>query len=207
MLKLLRRCVVFSFNSSGTSRNDFFRMIYRFRGVLVSPPLIFSLVWFHSELELVAVIPVGICIFFIGLALRIWAQQHLRYRLKVKKQLTATGPYRFVRNPIYIGNTLICVSLTVISEILWLVPITFLWCAAVYSLVVRYEEACLLKKYGQSYQKYVSEVSRWFPRNLDFRKLGLINEYFFASVVAEIHCLVFLLPYILKEVISTWLEH
>ena len=183
------------------------RMIYRLRGVLVSPPLLFSLVWFRSELEADALILFGICIFFIGLAIRIWAQQHLHYRLKIKKQLTATGPYQFVRNPIYIGNTLICVSLTVVSELLWLVPITFLWCATVYSLVVRYEEARLLKKYGQLYQKYISEVPRWFPQNLHFRNLGIKNDFLFASIVAEIHCLVFLLPYILKEVVSFWFEH
>lgn len=184
------------------------RMIYRFRGILVSPPLFFSLVCFHSELEFDTVImPIGICIFFIGLSFRIWAQQHLHYRLKIKKYLTTTGPYRFIRNPIYIGNTLICMGLTVVSELLWFVPITFIWCATVYSLVVLYEEACLLKKYGQLYQKYISEVPRWFPHNLYFRNLGLKNEFFSASIVAEIHCLVFLLPYILKEVLSFWFEH
>jgi protein-S-isoprenylcysteine O-methyltransferase Ste14 len=183
------------------------RMIYRFRGVLVSPPLLFSLVWFNSEVEIDALILVGICIFFIGLALRIWAQQHLRYRLKIKKQLTTTGPYHFVRNPIYIGNTLICMGLTIVSELLWLVPITFIWCTTVYSLVIRYEEARLLKKYGQLYQKYISEVPRWFTLNLHFRNLGLKNEFFFASIVAEIHCLVFLLPFIIKEIVSSWLEH
>lgn len=183
------------------------RTIYRFRGVLVSPPLIFSLVWFHSELENDAFIIVGICIFLIGLTIRIWAQQHLHYRLKIKKKLTTTGPYHFVRNPIYIGNTLICVSLTVVSELLWLVPITFLWCATVYSLVVRYEEACLLKKYEQLYQKYILDVPRWIPQNLNFRKLGLLNDFFSASVIAEIHCLLFLFPYILKEVVSFWFEH
>jgi protein-S-isoprenylcysteine O-methyltransferase Ste14 len=199
---------VYLLDRPGRNRSSLFQMIYRFRGFLVSPPLLFSLVWFRSELEFdVVILPIGLCIYFIGIAIRIWAQQHLHYRLKIKKKLTITGPYQFVRNPIYIGNTFICIGLTIISEVVWLVPITFIWCAMVYSMVVRYEEACLLKKYGQLYQTYVSEVPRWFPRNLRFRSLGLKNEFFYTSIFAEIHCIVFLLPFILKEMVFFWFEH
>lgn len=177
--------------------------IYRFRGVLVSPPLIFALVWFRFEIENdYSIWGIGIPIYFSGLALRIWAQQHLHYRLQVQTQLTTSGPYQFVRNPIYIGNILICLALTILSELLWLVPITFLWCATVYSLVICYEEAGLLNGYGLPYRKYMSEVPRWFPYDLYFRNIGLIDEHFFPSIAAEIHCLLLLLPYILKEVSS-----
>jgi protein-S-isoprenylcysteine O-methyltransferase Ste14 len=177
------------------------RWIYRSRGVLVSPPLIFALVWSRFETENDYLIwGIGISAYFIGLALRIWAQQHLHYRLEVRTQLTTNGPYQFSRNPIYIGNILICVALTIISELLWLAPITFLWCAMVYSLVIRHEEAGLIKRYGLPYRKYMSEVPRWFSCGPFFRKLGLVNEHFFSSIVAEIHCLLLLLPYILKEV-------
>jgi protein-S-isoprenylcysteine O-methyltransferase Ste14 len=177
------------------------RWIYRFRGVLVSPPLIFALVWSRFETENDYFIwGIGILIYSIGLALRIWAQQHLHYRLEVRTQLTTSGPYQFVRNPIYIGNVVICLALTILSELVWLAPIAFLWCATVYSLVIRHEEAGLVKGYGLPYRKYMSKVPRWLPYDLYFMNLGLINEHFFSSIVAEIHCLLFLLPYLLKEV-------
>jgi len=173
--------------------------IYRFRGKLASIPLIFALACFIWEAEDDGFVWMfGTAIFLLGLFLRIWAQEHLHYRLKAPKQLTVTGPYAFVRNPIYIGNTLICVAATLVSELVWLVPLTLLWCLVLYSLVVRFEEQQLLARYGESYQEFILEIPRWFPL-LRLRNFGLINEYFWASLVSEIHCPLVLLPFILKE--------
>ena len=113
-----------------------------------------------------------------------------------------TGPYSFVRNPIYIGNTLICLGLTIISELLWLFPLTLFYCLGIYSLVVRYEETHLLVKYGESYRRYMSEVPRWLPKVPRFKPIGLINEYFYQSIAIESASLLLLLPYILKEIID-----
>jgi hypothetical protein len=77
----------------------------------------------------------------------------------------------------------------------------------VYSLVVRYEEAYLSDRYGQSYRSYMLKVPRWFPLNLRLKNIGLINRYFRVSIVAEAHCLLMLLPYVFKEIISPWFEH
>jgi protein-S-isoprenylcysteine O-methyltransferase Ste14 len=174
--------------------------VYRYRGYLVAPPLVFAFFWCRWEVEIEYLIwPLGIGLVLTGMVIRIWAQQHLHYRLKVRKYLTTTGPYSFVRNPIYTGNILICIGATITSELFWLIPITFLYCSWLYTLAVQYEEEHLLKKYGESYQRYLSEVPRWVPRAIRFRNLDLINRYFFTSVVAEIHCPLLLLPYIFKE--------
>jgi protein-S-isoprenylcysteine O-methyltransferase Ste14 len=151
--------------------------------------------------------PLGISLVFLGFVLRIWAQQHLHYRLKVRMSLTTTGPYSFIRNPIYVGNTLMCLGATIASELLWLTPITLLYCFSIYSLVVQYEEEHLLEKYGEPYQKYVSEIPRWLPRAIRFRNLGLINRYCLTSVVAEIHCVLLLLPFAFKELLWRWIQH
>jgi protein-S-isoprenylcysteine O-methyltransferase Ste14 len=178
------------------------QLAYRLRGYLICLPYIFALIlnsfetendWFNW--------PLGASIFLFGLFLRIWAQQHLHYRLKVKKILTTTGPYCFVRNPIYLGNILICLGLVVTSELLWLVPITFFYCFGIYSLVVRYEERHLTEKYGEPYRKYLLEVPRWLPKIGYFKALGIKNEYLRASIFAEIHCLLWVIPFIFKEII------
>jgi protein-S-isoprenylcysteine O-methyltransferase Ste14 len=179
------------------------RWFYRFRGYLVTLPFIFAFFCFSLETEMDYLIwPIGISLVFIGMFLRIWAQQHLRYRLKVKKHLTTTGPYSLVRNPIYVGNMLMCLGATVTSELLWLVPIALLYWFGIYSLVVHYEERHLSEKYGEPYRRYLAEVPRWLPRAIRFRNLDLINKYFLTSVVAEIHCPVSLLPYVVKELVS-----
>lgn len=189
-------------------RKPILRWIHHRRGVLISPPLVFCVFYFSYETEIDGLIwPLGASVFLLGFVFRVWAQQHLRHHLKVPRHLVTTGPYLLVRNPLYIGNILMCLGITIVSELLWLVPIALLWCLGVYSLAVRYEEGRLLGRYGQSYRRYMLEVPRWFPRTLRFRNMVLINEYFRTSIVAELHCLFILLPYIFKEVVSPWFEH
>src|SRR4030042_7034343 len=100
---------------------------FRFRGLLVSPPMIFAFICDHWETEGHFVWPLGISLFLIGVFIRVWAQEHLRFRLKTHKTLTTTGPFSLVRNPIYIGNILMCLGGIVVSELLWFVPITLLY--------------------------------------------------------------------------------
>jgi len=184
------------------------RWFYRLRGYVVTPPLIFALFCFRWETEMDSLIwPLGVGLVFLGFILRIWAQQHLHYRLKGRMSLSTTGPYSFIRNPIYVGNMLMCLGAVITSEVLWLAPIILFYCFSIYSLVVQYEEKHLLEKYGEPYQRYLSEIPRWLPRAIRFRNLELINRYFLTSVVAEIHCPLLLLPFAFKEVIWLWILH
>jgi len=185
-----------------------FKRAYQFRGILVSPPLLFAIFSFSHEIENDWLIwPLGILTFILGFTLRIWAQQHIHYRLDIRRHLTTTGPYSFVRNPIYIGNTLICLSATILSELLWLIPVTIVWCAVVYSLVVHYEETRLKELYGEEYLRYMLETPRWTPNFLNIKNIKLINQYFGISILAEIHCFLILVPFVLKEIISSWFQH
>jgi protein-S-isoprenylcysteine O-methyltransferase Ste14 len=179
----------------------FLKWIYRLRGYLIPLPLIFATFCSLYETESIVVWPIGICVLLSGVLLRVWAQQHLHYRLKTHKILTTTGPYQFVRNPIYLGNILLCLGATIISELLWLVPITLLYCFGIYSLVVRYEERHLLSKYGEPYGLFMAEVPRWFPKLRRVKNLGITNEYLKQAMVKEMHCFLLLLPYLLKEIV------
>ena len=189
------------------SKMSAWKLVYLLRGFLVAVPLVFATFWFRGQTENAYIWPVGLCVFFIGMAIRVWAQQHLRYRLKVHKDLTLAGPYQFVRNPVYVGTIIIFLGMTILFKLLWLVPITLVWSAAVYSFVVHYEEMHLLARYGEPYQKFMSDIPRWIPRCLHLKNLGLKNENFTASVIAELHCLLYLLPCILKQAMSIWFKH
>jgi len=176
--------------------------VYYRRGLLVSVPLLVALASRFHETEQDALIwPLGGFLVLSGFLLRVWTQQHLHYRLEVRKGLTTTGPYQYVRNPIYIGNTLMCASAVVCSELLWLVPATVVNCALVYSIAVRREEARLAARYGEPYRQYMAEVPRWVPRVRLGGILAPVNENLVASILAEIHCLLILLPFVLKEIL------
>lgn len=178
------------------------KWVYSFRGILVSLPLVFAFACFYAETEDEAVTwPLGSFLFLFGFLLRVWAHQYCPYLKKDAKSLTTLGPYSLVRNPIYIGNAFMCLGVTVISELMWFVPFTLVWCAGIYSLAVRHEEERLLARYGEAYSNYMSQVPRWFPQ------IEGLKGYFYSPVVAEAQCLLILIPFVLKEVFEPWFEH
>ncbi|MBL7995073.1 isoprenylcysteine carboxylmethyltransferase family protein [bacterium] len=81
-------------------------------------------------------------------------------------ELIVSGPYRFVRNPIYLGNILIYLGFTVLSNVFFpLFPLmTFVFFVFVYYSIVLYEESGLSRRFDLKYQKYVLSVPRFFPR-------------------------------------------
>jgi protein-S-isoprenylcysteine O-methyltransferase Ste14 len=176
------------------------KRIYTWRGLLVAPPVVLAVVCFWQEYENEVVWPLGLLLFLAGWGLRVWAQQHVCYRLKTTKALTTSGPYRRVRNPIYIGNTLIVLGVVVMSELFWLVPFTGLWCLGVYALVVRYEERQLYAKYGVAYQAYQATVPRWLPRVTPTWVTGHGRADLLQALVVECHVVLMIAPVVLKEV-------
>ena len=179
----------------------FLTFAYTWRGVLVAPPVMLATVCFWHEYENdVFVWPLGLVLFLGGWVLRVWAQQHVCYRLKTTKAFTTSGPYTMVRNPIYIGNTLIVLGVVVMSELFWLVPLTGLWCLGVYALVVRYEERQLHAKYGVDYHVYQTTVPRWLPHVTSTWITGHGRAPLFEALVVECHVVLMLTPVVLKEV-------
>jgi protein-S-isoprenylcysteine O-methyltransferase Ste14 len=179
--------------------------MFDLRGWLMLPPMVFIAFCTAGEVENEWLyFGLGGLVFALGLGLRVWAQMHLHYRLKVRKVLTLTGPYALVRNPIYIGNTLILAGACMLAELFWFVPIQVLYCALVYAFVVRSEEKHLADKYGSAYREYMSRVPRWLPR-LGLARLsagtGVFKAYFVSSLWSEAHTLLFLGPFVVKELL------
>jgi protein-S-isoprenylcysteine O-methyltransferase Ste14 len=80
------------------------------------------------------------------------------------KELVVTGPYRYVRNPIYLG-----VLSIFLGHFLWfgywaLLIYTVLAFIGVHFFVVLYEEPTLKRKFGAAYETYLKKVPRWIPR-------------------------------------------
>ncbi|HDP25207.1 MAG TPA: isoprenylcysteine carboxylmethyltransferase family protein [Deltaproteobacteria bacterium] len=176
---------------------------YRLRGALIVPFYLFAIFFEHGDVEIPMLIyPLGIILFAFGLFLRIWAQVHLHYRLKAHKKLTLTGPYVYVRNPIYIGNTFILAGITVLAGLLWFVPVMVLACAFTYHMTVLYEEGHLKRKYGQGYIEFLEKVPRWVPRFDGARTEHSENlrAYILPSIKAELHILLLVIPVVLHEI-------
>jgi protein-S-isoprenylcysteine O-methyltransferase Ste14 len=172
--------------------------IFRQRGILANLPLVFALFWTSGRTANATLAwSLGLSLISLGTAVRVWAQSHIHHHWDIPLRLTNSGPYQMVRNPLYIGNTLIIVGATVCSRLLWLAPVALVWCALVYSLVVRYEEKGLLKANGEPYRQYLAQVPRWLPRTL--KHPNLVNQYTGKSILAEAHCVLVVLPFVLKD--------
>ena len=182
-----------------------FRWVYRMRGLLMVPLVVFLAVcpWGETESDPL-VFGLGSVVFGVGLFLRVWAQMHLRYRLKAKTLLTQTGPYRHVRNPVYVGNILILLGCCFFAELFWSAPFVLLYAWCVYHFVVRYEEAHLLRKHGQAYVRFCEHTPRWVPRLSPgpARKEAATTEWITRALVAEVHNLLLLVPFLVKEILS-----
>jgi len=80
------------------------------------------------------------------------------------KELVVKGLYRYVRNPMYVGITLILLGEALLFEaaVLFLYAGLLLVCAHLF--IVYYEEPTLRRLFGASYESYCKSVSRWIPR-------------------------------------------
>lgn len=188
----------------GSTRID--AVAFKLRGLAMVPIVAMLGLCRWNEIEHPAAVwGLGLAIFVAGVALRVWAQRHLCYRLKTAPRLAVTGPYAHVRNPVYIGNLLILAGLAVTCELLWAAPLTTLWAGLVYSRAVRFEEYRLTKRYGVEYQRYVTSVPRWVPRvpTLILPWPGCARAVTWSAAGrAEWHCPMFLLLPIVKEIVG-----
>ena len=80
------------------------------------------------------------------------------------KQLVVRGPYRFVRNPMYVGVVLILLSEAALFESVVMLGYSVVFFLAVHCFVVLYEEPTLRRRFGDSYEAYRLHVRRWWPR-------------------------------------------
>jgi protein-S-isoprenylcysteine O-methyltransferase Ste14 len=183
---------------------DLQKFVFRYRGALMAPPLVFAAIctWHETENEFL-VFGLGGVLFSCGMLLRLWSQMHLHYRLKIPKALTITGPYVYVRNPVYIANTVMLVATVILAELFWFAPVMFVYCMAVYTVVVRFEESHLLNKYGQAYADYAGKTSRWIPNFHIIKSVVAVDtkRFFVPSLLAEAPSFLLLLPFLIKELV------
>lgn len=80
------------------------------------------------------------------------------------REFVASGPYRWVRNPMYVGGAAVMLGagLGLSSPSIVLLALGFL--VLMHLFVVLYEEPTLADKFGASYQQYRASVHRWLIR-------------------------------------------
>ena len=102
-----------------------------------------------------------------GEAIRLWAVLHIgaisRTRSDRLGPLVASGPFAYVRNPLYLGNILLWTGFAIAARLVWLAPVIAVLLALEYHAIVRWEEGLLAERIGAPYRQYVARVPRWLP--------------------------------------------
>lgn len=80
------------------------------------------------------------------------------------RRLVMQGPYRLVRNPMYIGGGLALAGAALFYQSFQLLGYAGLFFLATHLFVVFYEEPTLRRSFGQEYAAYCQTVRRWWPR-------------------------------------------
>jgi protein-S-isoprenylcysteine O-methyltransferase Ste14 len=80
------------------------------------------------------------------------------------KQLVVRGPYRQVRNPMYLSILMLILGWAVMFQFLALCWYALCLGLAFHLFVVLYEEPRLGRRFGTEYPEYCAKVDRWWPR-------------------------------------------
>jgi protein-S-isoprenylcysteine O-methyltransferase Ste14 len=125
---------------------------------------------------------IGITLTWVGVAIAVWARYCIgvywsaRVTLKEGHQLIRSGPYAFVRHPIYTGMFLGTAGAALVAGE-WRGIVAVILLLAAHSLKALREEALLTKEFGDQYMSYRKHTGFLFPRlgggaGMDTRLLG-----------------------------------
>jgi protein-S-isoprenylcysteine O-methyltransferase Ste14 len=110
---------------------------------------------------------VGACLVGLAALIRTWAEAYLHSSIVHDaglhgEQLVADGPYRHLRNPLYLGNMILAVGIGALAPRSGFFVIVIGMWIIVYRLIGR-EEITLLASQGEGYRRYLAAVPRLWP--------------------------------------------
>jgi protein-S-isoprenylcysteine O-methyltransferase Ste14 len=141
---------------SESSESRLTSIIYKWR---VRSGLLFALVTLVFAQPSLCSLLTAFGLAIIGLALRTWASGNL----KKEKELTISGPYRFTRNPLYMGNLILGIAIVIAAQS-WLVLFFFLaYFAIFYPVIIHVEKERMAQIFPEQYQEYSAKVPLFFP--------------------------------------------
>lgn len=117
----------------------------------------------------------GLALVILGEIVRVWATGHLQKN----EVLTTSGPYAYVKNPMYVGSFLIMLGITAMAISPYAPYILALELACFIGYYVPYKKRMegnrLLEKFGEPYADYDRHVPDYIPRRLKPYRPGSVE--------------------------------
>ncbi len=131
-------------------------ILYRWRVRAGTPALVGALVLARSTWESLAA---GMSLGLLGLCLRAWAAGHLRK----EKELAVSGPYRFTRNPLYLGTILIAAGMTTAARSWGAAVLLAAYLAVFYPAIIWEERDRMRALFPKAYESFERAVPLFLP--------------------------------------------
>ncbi len=141
------------------------KIVYRWRVRAASIGLILAIIFARPDLTSFLT---GLSICFLGLLIRIWSAGHLRK----EKKLAISGPYQYTRNPLYLGNFVIGISVAFTSRSWWVLGYFAAYFLLFYPLVIKREMKRMKELFPDEYDEYKKKAPLFFPTWKSFSLSG-----------------------------------
>jgi protein-S-isoprenylcysteine O-methyltransferase Ste14 len=116
---------------------------------------------------------IGLAVAVPGELLRIWAAGHI----EKGREITRSGPYRFVRHPLYLGSTLLGIGCALAAASWPVAVIAGVYLAMTLAAAVRTEEATLDARFGGAYAAYREGRAEPVDRRFSWARAMANREY------------------------------
>lgn len=115
----------------------------------------------------------GLLIALLGEGIRIWAAGHL----EKSREVTRSGPYRWMAHPLYVGSSILALGVVVAGASPVLAVIATVYMGATITAAIRTEEAFLREAFGNGYDDYRAARAEPMARRFSLARAVRNREY------------------------------
>ena len=141
---------------------------FKYRSYTPIPIILLAIIF--AKTSLISFI-VGLLVAGLGEFVRIWSVRFAGSATRTTgevgaDELVTTGPYGYMRNPLYLGNFLLSLGVLIIAWpfMPWFLILYLTLFYFQYTAIIGLEENFLRNKFGQLYAEYEKNVSRFLPQ-------------------------------------------
>jgi protein-S-isoprenylcysteine O-methyltransferase Ste14 len=148
--------------------SDFRNTLFQYRSYTPIPFLLAMILFAKPTGESMLI---GVVLALLGELVRFWGVAYAGSLTRVTgsvgaPELVVSGPFAYVRNPLYLGNILLYTGVGIMANALfpWLVLVALMYFAFQYLSIVSLEEEFLGKEFGPRYLEFKTNVPQFIPR-------------------------------------------
>jgi protein-S-isoprenylcysteine O-methyltransferase Ste14 len=134
---------------------------------------VFAVFVLYLSRPTVGSIALGAAVAAVGQAIRLWAAGHL----EKSREVTISGPYQFMRHPLYVGSSIMAAGVAVGCRS-WVVAILVgVYMVSTIAAAISSEEAFLRERFGSAYEEYAANRAPKAVRTFSWERAWRNREY------------------------------